>query len=131
MPSCLLDAGYVMHVNMTQNLRITGNAKMEYSVDQPAALGCQIRYFLSLIHLHFLYYCNPSLLFPFLDFFMYFSFWYCLYDPSSPLRLSLELKMVRDKYKKSLLKISEHNIIAWKKAKAFLGNQPGGYRVSQ
>lgn len=50
MPSCLLDAGYVMHVNMTQKLRITGNAKMEYYVEQPAALGCQIRYFLSLIY---------------------------------------------------------------------------------
>lgn len=60
MPSCLLDAGYVMHVNMTQNLGFTDKAKMEYSVDQPAALGCQIRYLLSLKNLHFLDYCSPS-----------------------------------------------------------------------
>lgn len=62
---------------------------------------------------------------------MYFSFWYCIYDPSPTFASYLELKMVRDKDEKSLLKISEHSIIVWKKAKAFLGNQPGGYRVSQ
>lgn len=39
--------------------------------------------------------------------------------------------MVRDKDEKRLLEISEQNITEWKQAKAFLGNQPGGYRVSQ
>ncbi|TNM98369.1 hypothetical protein fugu_014615 [Takifugu bimaculatus] len=80
-------------------LGLTGKAKMEYSVDQPAALGCQI------------------------------SFWYCIYDSSLIFTSSLELKMVRDKDEKSLLKISEYSITEWKKAKAFLGNQPGGYRL--
>lgn len=62
---------------------------------------------------------------------MYFSFWYCIYDSSPIFTSTLELKMVRDKDETSLLEISEQSITAWKKAKAFLGNQPGGYRVSQ
>lgn len=56
MPSYVLDVGYVMHVIKMQNQRSTGKAKMEYFVDQPAALGCQIRYLSSLANDSFLDY---------------------------------------------------------------------------
>lgn len=47
MHSYLLNAGFVMRMNMTQNTVFTHPVTMEYSLGQTAALGCQIRYLLS------------------------------------------------------------------------------------
>lgn len=47
MHSYLLDAGFVMHTNKTENTPFFDTAKMEYSLGQTAALGCHIRYLLS------------------------------------------------------------------------------------
>lgn len=135
MPSYVLDVGYVMHVIKMQNQRITGKAKMEYFVDQPAALGCQIRYLLSLANDSFLDYivaqASVFLVFFLTYFLICFSFWYCIYNNALHFSSFLELIMIRDKDEKSLLKISETSITMWKKAKALLGNQRGGYKVSQ
>lgn len=40
---CLLDTGHVMHIDGKQE-GFLSVAKLEYSVDKLAALGCQIRY---------------------------------------------------------------------------------------
>lgn len=40
----LLDTGYVMHINGTQEGGLVPIANLKYSVDNLAALGCQIRY---------------------------------------------------------------------------------------
>lgn len=40
---CLLDTGHVMHINSNQST-VFGVAELEYSVDNVAALGCQMRY---------------------------------------------------------------------------------------
>lgn len=47
MHNYLLDAGFVMHTNRTENTLFFDEAKMEYSLGQTAALGCHIRYLLS------------------------------------------------------------------------------------
>lgn len=134
MPTYLLDVGYVMHVIKTQNQKLTRKAILEYFVDQPAALGCQIRYLLSLANDSFLDYIVAQASMFFLKKFFFlpiFSFWYYIYDNTSIFSSRLELMMIRDEYKKQLLEISETSTTAWKNAKAFLGNQAGGYRVSQ
>lgn len=41
---CVLDTGYVMHVDGKQDSGMFQTATLEYSVDKLAALGCQIRY---------------------------------------------------------------------------------------
>lgn len=74
-----------------------------------------------------IYICSQS---KFLEtYFMHFSFWYYIFDEST-LESSLKLKMIRDKDEKLLLGISESNTTFWKKSTSFLGNQPGGYKVS-
>ena len=41
---CVLDTGYVMHVDGKQEGVMFPTATLEYSVDKMASLGCQIRY---------------------------------------------------------------------------------------
>lgn len=69
--------------------------------------------------------------FPFCEafFFMYFSFWYYIYDVTAIVASSIELLVIGDS--NPLLKIKEKNTTVWKEARAFVGNRPGGSRVSQ
>lgn len=64
-----------------------------------------------------------------LFFFMYFSFWYYIYDVTAIVASSIELLVIGDS--NPLLKIKEKNTTVWKEARAFVGNRPGGSRVSQ
>ncbi len=41
---CLLDTGHVMHIDGKQDGGFFSTANLEYSVNNLAALGCQIRY---------------------------------------------------------------------------------------
>lgn len=59
------------------------------------------------------------------------SFWYHIYDDTSPLSLSLNVKMIRGSTMKDLLKISKPKTHGWENATVFIGNQPGGYKVSK
>lgn len=60
---------------------------------------------------------------------MYFSFWYYIYDVTAIVASSIELLVIGDS--NPLLKIKEKNTTVWKEARAFVGNRPGGSRVSQ
>lgn len=60
---------------------------------------------------------------------MYFSFWYYIYDVDGMYTSSIELTVVGDS--NPLLEIEEKSTSAWTEARAFLGNRPGGSRVSQ
>lgn len=61
---------------------------------------------------------------------MCFSFWYHIYDKSSA--ESLELTMIRGITEKDLeIEFSKSKTDGWKSATAFIGNQPGGYKVSE
>lgn len=61
---------------------------------------------------------------------MFSSFWYNIYDEKSSLPLSLYVKMVRGSAEKDLLEISKKQTDSWENATVFIGNQPGGYKVS-
>ncbi|XP_044077011.1 MAM and LDL-receptor class A domain-containing protein 1 isoform X2 [Siniperca chuatsi] len=93
--------GHVMHIDGKQE-GFLSVANLEYSVDNLAALGCQI------------------------------SFWYYIYDKSSSSSSSsssLIVTMVRGTTKKDLLEISKSKTEVWENATAFIGNQPGGYKL--
>lgn len=62
---------------------------------------------------------------------MCFSFWYYIYDDTSSFSSSLKVSMVRDEVEIILLEVSKANTDRWKNAKAFIGNQPGGYKVRE
>ncbi|TKS79616.1 LDL-receptor class A domain-containing protein 2 Skeletal organic matrix MAM and [Collichthys lucidus] len=89
-------SGHVMHLDGKSD----STAKLEYSVDRLAALGCQI------------------------------SFWYHMYEnKSSSSSTSLKVTMVRDGDERDLLEISRTQTDGWENATAFIGNQPGGYKL--
>ncbi|KAL6103987.1 uncharacterized protein ACO6RY_13812 [Pungitius sinensis] len=91
--------GHVMHINSNQS-SVFSSAKLEYSVDNLAALGCQM------------------------------SFWYHIYNKSSsPIPPSLEVTMIRGYDEKQLLKLSKVKTNGWENATVFIGNQPGGYKL--
>nr|XP_033506790.1 MAM and LDL-receptor class A domain-containing protein 1 [Epinephelus lanceolatus] len=92
--------GHVMHVDGKQGGGFSRTASLEYSIDNLAALGCQI------------------------------SFWYHIYNDelfSSP--SSLQVTLIRGTAEKELLKISKSYTEGWENATAFIGNQPGGYKL--
>lgn len=60
---------------------------------------------------------------------MYFSFWYFINDVDVIVASTIELKVIGDS--NPLLKIEKKSTTAWTEAKAFVGNRPGGSRVSQ
>lgn len=63
---------------------------------------------------------------------MCFSFWYHIYDyESSPTSAPLKLTMVRGTTEEDLMEISKSKTDGWENATAFIGNQPGGYKVSE
>ncbi|XP_031148872.2 MAM and LDL-receptor class A domain-containing protein 1-like [Sander lucioperca] len=93
--------GHVMHIDGKQE-GFLSVAKLEYSVDKLAALGCQIR------------------------------FWYHIYNNklSSSSSSYLELAMVRGSAEEKLLPdISKSMTDGWENATAFIGNRPGGYKL--
>ncbi|XP_046883115.1 MAM and LDL-receptor class A domain-containing protein 1-like [Hypomesus transpacificus] len=90
--------GHVIGVNGTQETSIYSEAILEYYVDKPGALGCQIR------------------------------FWYHIQGERSPTS-HLYLKMVRQTEPKELVKISKDRTNGWENSTAFLGNQPGGFKL--
>ncbi|KAL0966606.1 hypothetical protein UPYG_G00297350 [Umbra pygmaea] len=91
--------GHVMHVKEEPNPGFLAKAVLEYSVDKPGALGCQI------------------------------IFWYFL-DNKIGATTYLYLKMVRDTVTTELLKIYElQETKEWQEARAFIGNQPGGFKL--
>ncbi|XP_028283475.1 MAM and LDL-receptor class A domain-containing protein 2 [Parambassis ranga] len=91
--------GHVMHIDGKQE-GLWAKANLEYSVTHVAALGCQIR------------------------------FWYHIHDNKSSLLSSpLKVQMVRGTDKKDLLEISKSKTDDWENATAFIGNQPGGYKL--
>lgn len=67
--------------------------------------------------------------FPFLCglifFFMYFSFWYYIYNDKASIQLTVIGEF------NPLLKIEEKNSTEWTEARAFVGNRPRGSTVSQ
>ncbi|XP_031666604.1 MAM and LDL-receptor class A domain-containing protein 2 [Oncorhynchus kisutch] len=76
-----------------------GKAVLLHSVDKPMALGCHI------------------------------SFWYHLYDDSS-VSARMYLKMIRTTGSTELLMISKpQQNRGWENATAFIGNQPGGFKL--
>ncbi|XP_069366962.1 MAM and LDL-receptor class A domain-containing protein 2 [Paralichthys olivaceus] len=81
------------------HVRGAPEANLEFAVDKGAALGCQI------------------------------SFWFYIPDGSPSSSSNLKLKMVRGGAAVELLEppISKKN--SWEKATAFIGNQPGGYKL--
>ncbi|XP_074507832.1 MAM and LDL-receptor class A domain-containing protein 1 [Sebastes fasciatus] len=90
--------GHVMHIDGKQGGGFS-KAKLEYSVENLAALGCQI------------------------------SFWYHIYDNStSSSSVSLKLIMFRGTAEEELLEI-ESKTDGWETDTAFIGNQPGGYKL--
>ncbi|XP_041849179.1 MAM and LDL-receptor class A domain-containing protein 2 [Melanotaenia boesemani] len=92
--------GHVMHIDGKQGGGIFRKAILELSVDHLAALGCQI------------------------------SFWYHFNDEtSSSSSSSLTVNMVRGTDERSLLEISKRKTNGWENATAFIGNQPGGYKL--
>ncbi|XP_047444387.1 MAM and LDL-receptor class A domain-containing protein 2 isoform X2 [Mugil cephalus] len=91
--------GHVMHVDANHSARLFERAKLEYSVDHLAALGCQI------------------------------SFWYHIHEFSPSYSASLELTLVRGQDVKKILQISKSKTDVWENATAFIGNQPGGYKL--
>ncbi|XP_070701014.1 MAM and LDL-receptor class A domain-containing protein 1 [Pempheris klunzingeri] len=92
--------GHVMHIDGKQEGGVFAKANLEYSVVKLAALGCQI------------------------------SFWYHIYNEESSMPSSLKVKMVRGTQAvRDLLEISKRKTDGWEKANAFIGNQPGGYKV--
>nr|XP_020490862.1 MAM and LDL-receptor class A domain-containing protein 1-like isoform X1 [Labrus bergylta] len=92
-------SGHVMHVDGKQG-NFLSKAILEFSVSNQAALGCQI------------------------------SFWYHIYDNKSSSSSSpLTLTMVRGSLITTLDTISKSHTDDWEKSTAFLGNQPGGYKL--
>lgn len=75
-------------------------AILEHSVDKAGGLGCQIR------------------------------FWYHIYEDSPYVSSStFKLTMVRGTNEQDLLMISKGKTDDWETATAFIGNQPGGYKL--
>ena len=60
-----------------------------------------------------------------------FSFWYYIYDEGSKLSSSFKLTMVRGNTEEELMPVSDSNTDVWNNATAFIGNRPGGYKVSE
>nr|XP_046265191.1 MAM and LDL-receptor class A domain-containing protein 1 isoform X2 [Scatophagus argus] len=90
--------GYVMHIDGKQGSFST--AKLEYSLDKTAALGCQI------------------------------SFWYHIYDhSSSSSSSSFKVTMVRGTTEKPMLDISKSKTDGWENATVLISNRPGGYKL--
>ncbi|XP_032387659.1 MAM and LDL-receptor class A domain-containing protein 1 [Etheostoma spectabile] len=91
--------GHVMHIDGKEG-GFLSMAKLEYSVDKLAALGCQIR------------------------------FWYHIYNNKSSSSSYLEVVMVRGSSEEKLLPdISKSMMDGWENATAFIGNRPGGYKL--
>ncbi|XP_014854147.1 PREDICTED: MAM and LDL-receptor class A domain-containing protein 2-like [Poecilia mexicana] len=92
--------GYVMCIDGEES-NLFSEAILEYPVNQLAALGCQI------------------------------SFWYHIYEdnPSPISSSSLKVKMIRGTVERNLLEISKRETDGWENATAFIGNQPGGYKL--
>uniref|UniRef100_A0A8C7ZAE1 MAM domain-containing protein n=1 Tax=Oryzias sinensis TaxID=183150 RepID=A0A8C7ZAE1_9TELE len=61
----------------------------------------------------------------------FFSFWFYIYDnDSSPLSSTdLRVQIVRDAAETDLLTIDKKHSSSWENATAFIGNQPGGYKL--
>ncbi|KAF3698789.1 MAM and LDL-receptor class A domain-containing protein 1 [Channa argus] len=93
--------GHVMHIDGNQESGFFKKADLEYAVDKPGALGCQI------------------------------GFWYHIYDKSGSSLSSSSLKVIilRGTTEKTLLEISKSQTTGWENATAFIGNQPGGYKL--
>ncbi|XP_038573588.1 MAM and LDL-receptor class A domain-containing protein 1 [Micropterus salmoides] len=91
--------GHVMHIDGKQDGSIFSTARLELSVDNLAALGCEI------------------------------SFWYHIYDKSSYSSSTLKLRMVRGRTVQDLVEISKSTTDSWGNATVFIGNQPGGYKL--
>lgn len=136
----ICDTGYVMYIDANQNTGLS-EATLEHSFDKQAALGCQIRYWFTTDYV-LDWYCALITSNIFLEFLtclyfelwllMYFSFWYHIYkNASSPLPSSPTLKvtLVRPSTETTLLEFSKGNTNGWQNASAFIGNQPGGYKV--
>ncbi|CAJ1072730.1 MAM and LDL-receptor class A domain-containing protein 2 [Xyrichtys novacula] len=88
-----------MYINGTKS-GFFSKAILEHDVDNLAALGCQI------------------------------SFWYHIYDnKSSSSSSTFELTMVRGLTTAKLHEISKSHTDNWEKSTAFIGNQPGGYKL--
>lgn len=132
--------GHVMYFDANQNHRFN-KATLEHSFDKLAALGCQIRYW-STPDYGLDWYCALISSKVFLEFLtclyfefwllMCFSFWYHIYkNASSPFLSSSTLKvtLVRPSTETTLLEFSKGNTNGWENASAFIGNQPGGYKV--
>ncbi|RVE62060.1 hypothetical protein OJAV_G00176900 [Oryzias javanicus] len=93
--------GRVMYVDGKEGSGFFHRADLELWVEHPAALGCQMR------------------------------FWFYIND-SDPLVLSstdLKVKMVRGSTVTDLLTIDKKYTSSWENATAFIGNQPGGYKL--
>ncbi|KAK2822608.1 hypothetical protein Q5P01_022673 [Channa striata] len=91
--------GHFMHIDSNQEAGFFAKANLEYAVNNVTALGCQI------------------------------SFWYHIYDNKSSSSSSLKVIMLRGTTEKRLLEISKSKTYGWENATAFLGNQPGGYKL--
>ncbi|XP_068593728.1 MAM and LDL-receptor class A domain-containing protein 1 isoform X2 [Cebidichthys violaceus] len=91
--------GHVMHIDSKQD-SLFSSANLEYSVDNLAALGCQM------------------------------SFWYHIYNMSSSSSAPfLMVTMIRGSTNKQLLKLSKIQTDGWENATVSIGNQPGGYKL--
>ncbi|XP_028297170.1 MAM and LDL-receptor class A domain-containing protein 2 isoform X2 [Gouania willdenowi] len=92
--------GHVMHVDGKQEGGLFAKATLEYLVKHRPAVGCQI------------------------------NFWYyILSEKPISSSSSFQLTMIKGSSEKKLLLIHTSQTDSWQKATAFLGNQPGGYKL--
>ena len=62
---------------------------------------------------------------------MFFSFWFYIVDGHPSSSSGLKVKMVRGESEVQLLEPPIRKEASWENATAFIGNQPGGYKVSK